>query len=233
MSSLLFCLFVAVSGSAGFGVGGATASPAFVPALSPVEAAVVQAAGPLPAGLAVTEVILPRRFSLRAGVQLVVQWKTPPRPGLVGVQVRLQRGSKVLRKAWARLRLEALAPVARLRIDAPAGHVLRAADFEISSGVTSGGAANPFALTGARLLQPLRAGQIVTQENVSLAPPVERGARLQVVSQHGPVVIRAQGVLERRTRLGEQATVMLLPPQRKRVQGQLMDERTVLIGGVP
>lgn len=200
-----------------------------------VEAQVAAAAArQLPAGLALTDVRVPRALAGAAdAADVVVTFVTAPRAGRASVKVALRDAAGHTRAGWATLVVARVRTVLVAARALPAGATLAAGDV-ITADRPDGGPAGlelaPDALIGATLTDALAAGAALPAGAVTLPAPVARGAAVRVIVRRGAIAITARGTLERSARPGERVATRVAATDRV-VEGRLVGADTVVVLG--
>jgi flagella basal body P-ring formation protein FlgA len=185
----------------------------------------------LPAELVLAAVHVPPAWKLAAGETLAVEWRSPPRAGMMSVQLNVTRPDGTRRTGWAQVELQALRPVLVARHALEPGELLTADDVEVAQRAVADGEAvtmEASALAGAPVLRAIAQGAVIGTGDVTLPAPIGRGTELTVLVRHGRLTVATRGLLERAARPGERSSARI-DDGRRLVFGKVVDGNTFAV----
>lgn len=183
----------------------------------------------LPRSLVLKRVQITGSPRVRYGTaQVTIEWKRAPGPGLQTARVAfVSEDASTATMAWARLELRTQRQVFVARRDLAQGDVLAESDVAVAWREAPRDAASLGRIRGARVVEQVAAGEIVTLADLATIPPVLQGTNVDVLVRAGAMEITSRGRLERAARPGDETQVRLVTG--RVVSGLLLDERTVLL----
>jgi flagella basal body P-ring formation protein FlgA len=185
----------------------------------------------LPEKLTAVEVELPKGVNIPDGAGITVIWQRLPRPGPGHVILEVAEAQRPARRVHARVRLAEMKSVVVAKRAIGAGAKIGSADLTIERRLADGtGGFEADVLIGLETQKAIAKGELLDRTNVALPAPLPRGTAVSVVFRSGPLEVATKGILDRSTRIGEEAVVRAQETHRI-VKGRLVGPTTVLIEG--
>jgi flagella basal body P-ring formation protein FlgA len=184
----------------------------------------------IPGDFGIGKLRVPPSWKAGANDAIAVAWPSAPRAGWVNVQITITAESGARTMGWAQAELLPMRDVLIATRPLVAGEKIDPAALTTERRAAAAGTVtlSPPALADALVARDVAAGAALSEADVVMPPPVRQGAPVEIRLQHGPLVVTAEGVLERATHPGEQTSARIVAGGNL-VYGRLADAHTLVI----